>query len=196
MFPVDWDVYGLRLSLAGAMNENVYGLDVGLGAGGALQTFGGLQASFLNMGGMERTVGVQLGVLSNGGHNLSGAQIGLVNSCREDSVGMQLGVQNYAEHFRGFQIGIGSVTIPFPMDFPGVVLSLGPEKRFGCSPGALAEDMSGIQLSILYNRAKVMNGLQVGFVNDCEDMTGIQIGAINIIRESPLKFFPVINAKF
>ena len=39
-------------------------------------------------------------------------------------------------------------------------------------------------------------GLQVGLINYTEMMTGLQIGLINIITESVVPFFPIINFCF
>jgi len=39
-------------------------------------------------------------------------------------------------------------------------------------------------------------GLQIGLINYTESMTGIQIGLVNIITESVVPFFPIINFCF
>ncbi|WP_429886526.1 hypothetical protein [Geoalkalibacter halelectricus] len=62
------------------------------------------------------------------------------------------------------------------------------------APGA--KKTSGIQIATLYNQADEMKRLQIGFVDVFQWMTGVQIGIANIIKESKLPFFPIVNASF
>jgi hypothetical protein len=59
-----------------------------------------------------------------------------------------------------------------------------------------ADELNGVQIGLWSNRAKTANGLQIALVNIAEKMTGIQIGLVNIIKSSPVPFFPVINVHF
>ncbi|MCA1808581.1 MAG: LA_2272 family surface repeat-containing protein [Kiritimatiellia bacterium] len=103
IFPVEYDVYGLRINLFYGVNQNLRGLDMGVVNVGA--------------GLME---GLQLGA-ANRVNSLAGAQIGFYNSISvseggcfqmgainhgEDFMGAQLGVMNYARHVNGAQIGL------------------------------------------------------------------------------------------
>lgn len=63
------------------------------------------------------------------------------------------------------------------------------------NPGYGAGVAVGMQIGIL-NESNDMTGLQIGFANKAEKMCGVQIGVLNFINESPLSFFPVINMCF
>jgi hypothetical protein len=41
-----------------------------------------------------------------------------------------------------------------------------------------------------------MRGVQIALFNAAKKMTGIQIGLVNIIKESSVEFFPFFNANF
>ncbi len=59
-----------------------------------------------------------------------------------------------------------------------------------------AQDVAGVQLALLMNKAAHMRGLQISLFNSCESLTGVQIGLLNRIGQSPLPFLPLINAHF
>ena len=44
--------------------------------------------------------------------------------------------------------------------------------------------------------ADEVEGFQLGLVNYTRRMRGIQVGVVNIIRDSPLFFWPITNAYF
>lgn len=58
-----------------------------------------------------------------------------------------------------------------------------------------ANHLHGVQFGFV-NTAHTASGLQVGLVNVVEDLTGFQVGVLNFIRNSPLPFFPIVNAHF
>ena len=58
-----------------------------------------------------------------------------------------------------------------------------------------ASRMRGAQYGIV-NLSHDCCGLQLGIVNMTEEMSGVQIGILNFIRNSPLPFFPILNAHF
>lgn len=60
--------------------------------------------------------------------------------------------------------------------------------------GAVSEKIRGLALGLVTVSATV-NGVQIGIVNIARD-TSFQIGLINIIRESPLTCFPFVNVRF
>jgi len=41
-----------------------------------------------------------------------------------------------------------------------------------------------------------MNGFQVGLINRSEEMYGVQVGVINVIRSSDFRFLPIANIGF
>ncbi len=58
-----------------------------------------------------------------------------------------------------------------------------------------AENLHGVQYGIV-NMSHDAHGLQVGIINTAERLSGIQVGILNFIKESPLPFFPIVNAYF
>ena len=52
----------------------------------------------------------------------------------------------------------------------------------------------GLQLALV-NFIDAMSGLQLGIVNVAQD-SAFQIGLVNIIKNSPVKFMPIINCRF
>jgi len=73
-------------------------------------------------------------------------------------------------------------------------------------------DVYGLRLSLLHGKNDHVYGLDAGFENFATEMngiqvalagnvaigrmTGIQLGLVNIIKESPVPFLPIINAQF
>jgi hypothetical protein len=47
--------------------------------------------------------------------------------------------------------------------------------------------INGLQTSLLLNKAKRVNGLQLGLFNYCEKMNGAQIGIFNYCKDQPFK---------
>ena len=74
----------------------------------------------------------------------------------------------------------------------------GVEDMHGLQVGLVnkAADMYGIQCGLIWNHAKCARGLQLGLINSAETMEGFQVGLVNIIKESPVPFLPIINAHF
>lgn len=60
--------------------------------------------------------------------------------------------------------------------------------------GTKGKAVSGLQFAII-NIADSMAGLQLGIVN-IADTESFQIGLINVIKDSPIPFLPIINARF
>ena len=52
-----------------------------------------------------------------------------------------------------------------------------------------------VQLGII-NHSDYCNVFQVGLINRSEDLYGFQIGIVNIIRNSTVPFFPLMNIGF
>jgi len=44
--------------------------------------------------------------------------------------------------------------------------------------------------------ADTVQGFQFGLINRAESMYGFQLGGVNVIRESELTFFPIMNIGF
>ena len=97
--------------------------------------------------------------------------LGFVNGSSGDSVGLSLGLANYAENYKGVQWSyVNCATGEFT----------------GWQNGFLnyANSMTGLQSGAV-NIAKKMTGLQLGTVNYAETVdSGVQIGFINIIPQN------------
>ena len=57
------------------------------------------------------------------------------------------------------------------------------------------EDFTGCQLGV-FNVTDTFCGLQFGVINYTRRMYGVQIGVFNIITDSDLAFFPIVNWYF
>ena len=50
----------------------------------------------------------------------------------------------------------------------------------------------GVQMG-LFPKAGMMRGVQLGVINRCNYLRGVQLGIVNIIKASPLPFFPMLR---
>jgi len=121
--------------------------------------------------------GVQISLVNHVSLGISQAQIGGVNIAGGRAGILQLGLLNYAsEGVKGLQI--------LGLNYSG------GDVLFQTGLGNWASGAVGLgQLSLLFNYAKSLVGLQVGLVNYSEDMTGVQLGLINISKS--LKGIPI-----
>lgn len=157
--------------------------------------------------------GFLAGVLSaNVAADLTGVQccLGGLNMAAKDGKGLQLGglFNGVGGEFKGGQLGIGINIVGADCkagqlaglvniadgSFEGVQLSalfnsLGNSKN-GRGYG------TGLQIGAINRAAGYASGLQIGVVNYAENLKGFQIGIINVNRKSPVKFLPVVNARF
>ena len=60
--------------------------------------------------------------------------------------------------------------------------------------GTMSKAIGGLQFALL-NFTDRMSGLQLGIVNIAEEQS-FQLGLVNVIKNSPLPFFPIINFRF
>ncbi len=58
------------------------------------------------------------------------------------------------------------------------------------------DTVNGVQVAMLYNFANKINGLQVGVINACEHLTGVQIGLVNIVGIEKMSIMPIMNFRF
>ena len=126
----------------------------------------------------ERIEGVALSIW--GENPQSAFALGLVNGSTGDSVGLSVGLLNYAKNYKGLQWGFVNYT---DGDFTGwqggplVGLLVSAVNYTG---GA----MKGFQCGVV-NYAGSLNGLQLGLVNYAEEgASGVQIGLVNIMPEN------------
>jgi len=162
----------------------------------------GCQVGFLNIN-SGRFRGVQVGAgncvgegwaplsLEGTADSMDGIQVGgAFNHVSGHMRGIQLATAlvggNSAGRVRGLQISTAV--------FPGTMAQERKSASIGDNNYAL--DLNGVQIGLWFNRAEQAHGMQIGLVNYCREMTGLQLGVVNIIRESPVVFFPGINFHF
>ena len=119
-------------------------------------------------------------------------------SC-ESVTGFDLGFFGRCRYFEGFQLNIlrndvSDIMAGFQV---GIYNSSGRADLMGLQVGLWNEARSirGIQVGII-NVADSVAGVQVGLINRAEAFYGFQVGGVNVIRESELPFFPVLNIGF
>ena len=94
----------------------------------------------------------------------------------------------------GAPISGGSATV---YGLEGAVFWAGTEKVYGVKCSLIATDGNtgaGLQLALL-NFIDRFAGLQLGILNYAKN-EAFQLGLINIIENSPVKFLPIINCRF
>ena len=107
IFKSSESIAGLRLNLIYGKNDNMTGLDIGLGnhATGKLQ---GIQWGAVNLAG-QGGAGIQVGYVNvDKGGTFTGLQYGWYNETNQ-MVGLQLGLLNWAQSANGLQIGLINV---------------------------------------------------------------------------------------
>lgn len=132
--------------------------------------------------------GIRLNLLYGVNRNVSGLDIGLINHTSGEFSGVGLGLVNFTEgSFSGWQSGIINIA----------------EDRFTglqFHPAALANIVGrgeGAQIAWGFNKAEYLHGFQLSLVNIADDMEGLQVGLINIIRSKPKwSILPLVNWKF
>jgi len=111
--------------------------------------------------------GLDLGFVSKAQYTTA-MQFNLMNIVEQEGVGLQVGLFNLAQSYSGMQFGVFNLC---------------------------GSSFTGLQAGFL-NYASICSGVQFGIVNNCKSMRGIQVGLINVIQDSNLPFFPIINMKF
>ena len=129
----------------------------------------------------SRNVTIEGVTLSIWGENPQSAfALGLVNGSTGDSIGLSVGLVNYADSYTGCQWSFINCT---KGDFTG--WQGGP--FFGLLVSGVnytGGSMNGFQCGLV-NYAGKLNGLQVGFVNVADTAkSGVQIGIVNIMPEN------------
>jgi len=121
----------------------------------------------LPYGGNENVAGLDLGLVSING-NSSALQVNLFNRSSESFAGLQVGLVNVSGASSGLSISLFN---------------------------SVESISKGLEIG-LFNTALEHRGLQIGLLNYCEFLTGFQIGLINIVTQSTLPFFPIVNFCF
>lgn len=145
--------------------------------------------------------GLQTSIFYNKANELYGIQTALVNNSDEGGF-LQAGIVNVSKKFFGFQIGC--IANNAEDDTSGIRVGLfniadrgsavhGIDIGYYCGGDG---DMSGIQIGVVNIQNGNMHGIQIGYINFAKRMTGLQLGVLNMIGNSSVPFFPVINAHF
>lgn len=110
--------------------------------------------------------------------------LGLANGTTGKSVGLSLGVLNYADSYTGLQWGLVNFTEKDTSGWQGGFF-------FGLVGSAVnytGGTMTGVQTGVV-NVAGRLDGVQVGLVNYAELVdAGLQVGVINIIHQNTAWF--------
>ena len=117
----------------------------------------------------------------------------------ESVTGFDLGVYGRCRYFEGLQANIlrNEALDVMAGAQGGIYNSAGRADLTGLQVGLWneARSMGGAQLGII-NVADTVQGFQVGLINRAESAYGFQLGGVNVIRESELAFFPIVNIGF
>jgi hypothetical protein len=114
--------------------------------------------------------------------------------------GFEFGVIGRCRYFNGIQMNVFRSSVEDKMagwQFSFLYNSIGQGSGIGLQSALWneAQVFSGVQLGII-NLSDYCNGFQVGLINRSEDLYGFQIGIVNIIRNSTVPFFPLMNIGF
>ena len=117
----------------------------------------------------------------------------------EGVTGVDLGFYGRCRYFEGFQLNIlrnEALDVMAGVQL-GIYNSAGRADLSGVQVGFWneARSMRGVQVGLI-NVADTVEGFQVGLINRAESMYGAQLGGVNVIRESDLTFFPIMNIGF
>lgn len=151
----------------------------------------------------ENVGGLRINFVYGKNADMSGADLGVVNSTTGDFAGFAWAAG--ANLVDGSAIGVQWAWIyshtagEFTGWQSGVISRIGGANSAGFQSGwinLVEKDFKGLQLGLL-NHAPVVSGVQLGFVNITNQLHGLQIGLINYAENSDLyKVLPIVNWKF
>ncbi len=152
----------------------------------------------------EDVRGLRINFVYGENANMSGVDLGIVNSTTENFVGF--GWAPGANLVGGDAVGIQWTWIyahtagEFTGWQSGVVARISGAGSSGLQSGwinLVEADLTGVQIG-LFNRAESIRGVQLGFVNWAERLDGgIQIGFVNYARNSDIfPILPIVNWQF
>ena len=151
----------------------------------------------------EDVRGLRLDIVYGENRNVSGADLGVVNSTTGDFTGF--GWALGANLVDGEAVGVQWSWIyshtegEFTGWQSGLVARISGADSSGFQSGwiNLAEaDFKGLQLG-LFNKAAHARGVQLGFVNWADQLDGLQIGLVNYAANSDVyKVLPIVNWQF
>ena len=120
----------------------------------------------------------------------------------EGVTGFDLGIYGSARYFEGLQANILRNEAKDVMSGAqvGVYNTAGCAASWGGVGAQVglfneARSLNGFQIGII-NIADKISGFQIGLINRAESAYGFQFGGVNIIRDSDLVVFPIVNIGF
>ena len=132
--------------------------------------------------------GLRVGVVYGVNHKVYGVDLGLWNESTGNQIGIQVGALVVSREGRTFGLNIGGLA------------NFSKGNEYGLSIGGLYNQangkITGVQLSGGVAKAKHVRGLQFALINYCDDLTGVQIGLLNICAKGSVPFMLLINAKY
>lgn len=132
--------------------------------------------------------GLRVGVVYGVNHKVYGVDVGLWNKSTGDQFGLQVGALVVSREGRTFGLNIGGIA------------NFSEGNEYGLSIGGLYNQangkITGAQISGGISKAKHVRGLQFALINYCDDLTGVQIGLLNICAKGSVPFMLLINAKY
>lgn len=132
--------------------------------------------------------GLRIGVIYGVNNKVYGVDLGLWNKSTGDQFGIQVGALLVSREGRTFGLNIGGLA------------NFSEGNEYGLSIGGLYNQangkITGVQLAGCVAKAKHVRGLQFSLINYCEDLTGVQIGLLNICTKGSVPFMLLINAKY
>lgn len=152
----------------------------------------------------EDVRGLRINIVYGENANMSGVDLGIVNSTTGDFAGF--GWAPGANLVEGSAVGVqwswlySHTAGEFTGWQSGLVSRVGGAGSAGLQSGwinLVESDFTGVQLG-LFNRAESVKGLQLGFVNWAERLDGgLQIGLVNYAKNSDLfPILPIVNWQF
>ena len=166
---------GSQFSLLGfnRIQNDIDGLQFALFSNVGTKNIGMGQISLISNFSRKNLNGVQTTVFLNNAKNISGLQLGIVNTIKGTGRGLQVGAYNLSKAFYGIQYG---TIFNYSRYMEGI-----------CAANVICvtDTMSGVQIAPI-NKAKIMNGLQIGLINVSDTMNGLSLGLINYSNNGQL----------
>ncbi len=193
------DVWGIRLNLIYGRSQNVYGIDVGL-VGLNNADMAGVEIEGFNwIGGSQYGLGV--GAIGNVVmKHAYGLQIGgIINRFVDESAGVALGLLDFTIGYTGVQIGALTWDAANMEGLQLGVANVARKDLSGAQVGAVNYvngNMTGAQVGVINTVGGIASGVQIGAFNAAQNLTGVQIGILNINAESKWPMMVLVNANF
>ncbi len=193
-----YDIEGFRLNFLYGASRSLTGLDLGLVGlthedmiGVAIQGFNWVE---------KNQIGLQLGAIGNVvSLDAMGLQIGgILNYDIGSFTGLQTSLLNMNGIFYGLQIAGVNWNKNISSGLQIGIVNRNISEFYGWSIALLnmANATSGLQVGVVNTAESVTGGVQLGVFNATSQMSGIQIGVLNLIGDAAVPVLPVVNGNF